>query len=109
VVTVRVTRKLLKYLRVDALCTEVASTTVLGDRYANLLFTRHLRLVICMSERSFFPVFVEAKDRSTFVERFREAVRAGQQKSTYRFEASGDHQTRRLSRGRQSGQRGESN
>jgi hypothetical protein len=76
VVTVRVTRKLLKYLRVDAVCTEVAPTTVLGDWYANLLFTRHLRLVICVSERSLLPVFVEAKDRSTFVERFREAVRS---------------------------------
>ena len=55
---------------------EVAPTTVLGDWYANLLFTRHLRLVICVSERSLLPVFVEAKDRFTFVERFREAVRS---------------------------------
>jgi hypothetical protein len=76
VFTIRFTRKLLKYLHADALHTKVAPTTVLGDWYANLLFTRHLRLVICVSERSRLPVFVEAKDRSTFAERFREAVRS---------------------------------
>jgi len=41
-----------------------------------MLFTRHLRLVICVSERSLLPVFVEAKDRSTFADRLREAVRS---------------------------------
>jgi hypothetical protein len=76
VVTIRFTRKLLKYLHADALHSEVAPTTVLGDWYANLLFTRHLRLVICVSERSLLPVFVEAKNRSTFADRLREAVRS---------------------------------
>jgi len=32
--------------------------------------------VICVSERSLLPVFVEAKDRSTFADRLREAVRS---------------------------------
>lgn len=32
---------------------------MLGDRYANLLYTKHVRLVICASERSLLPVFVE--------------------------------------------------
>jgi hypothetical protein len=76
VFTIRFTRKLLKYLHADTLHREVAPTTVLGDWYANMLFTRHLRLVICVSERSLLPVFVEAKDRSTFAERIREAVRS---------------------------------
>src|SRR5579864_5257237 len=40
------------------------------------LFTRHRRLVICVSERSLLPVFVEAKDRSTFADRLRKAVRS---------------------------------
>jgi hypothetical protein len=46
----------------------------LGDWYANLLFTKRLRLVICVSERSLFPVFVEAKDRFSFATRFQEQV-----------------------------------
>ena len=74
--TIRFTRKLLKYLHADAHQTEVPPTTVLGDWYANTLFTRHLRLVICVSERSLLPVFVEAKDRSTFADRLRKAVRS---------------------------------
>jgi hypothetical protein len=76
VVTLRFTRKLLKYFHANALNAEVHSTTVMGDWYANLLFTRHRRLVICVSERSLLPVFVEAKDRSNFAERFRQAVRS---------------------------------
>ncbi len=32
--------------------------------------------MICVSERSLLPVFVAAKDRSTFVDRLREAVRS---------------------------------
>src|SRR3984893_7075565 len=76
VFTIRFTRKLLKYLHADALYTDVAPTTVLGDWYANMLFTRHLRLVICVSERSLLPVFVEAKDRSSFAIRFQEQVRS---------------------------------
>lgn len=32
---------------------------MLGDWYANLLYTKHVRLVICASERSLLPVFVE--------------------------------------------------
>jgi hypothetical protein len=76
VVTIRFTRKLLKYLRAGAIDTEVAPTTVLGDWYANMFFTRHLRLVICVSERSLLPVFVEAKDPSTFAERLCESAQA---------------------------------
>jgi hypothetical protein len=76
VVTFRFARKLLNYLHVDAVDTEFAPTTVLGDWYANMFFTRHLRLVICVSECSLLPVFVEAKDRSTFAERLREAAKA---------------------------------
>src|ERR1700732_5251725 len=76
VFTIRFTREHLKYLHADALYTDVAPTAVLGDWYANMLFTRHLRLVICVSERSLLPVFVEAKDRSTFANRLRQAVRS---------------------------------
>jgi hypothetical protein len=74
--TIRCTRKLLKYLHAQGSAEGIHPTTGLGDRYANLLFTKRLRLVICVSERSLLPVFVKAKGRSTFAERLREAVRS---------------------------------
>src|SRR6266478_2045526 len=76
VLTVRCTRKLLRHLHADGHDGDPAATTRLGDWYGNLLFTRYMRLVICVSERSLLPVFVEAKDSSTFVVRFRAAVRS---------------------------------
>ena len=74
--TIRCTRKLLKYLHNQGPVEDIHSTTGLGDWYANLLFTKRLRLVICVSERSLLPVFVEAKDRFSFATRFQEQVRS---------------------------------
>jgi hypothetical protein len=74
--TLRCTRKLLNYLSADSAGIDIAPTTVLGDWYANLLFTKHARLMICVSERSLLPVFVEANARFSFVERFRQSVRS---------------------------------
>ena len=74
--TIRCTRKLLKYLRAEGPAEYINPTTSLGDWYANLLFTRHLRLFICVSERSLLPVFVEARDISSFATRFQEQVRS---------------------------------
>src|SRR5580698_5713357 len=76
-VTVRCTQKLLKYLRTgtDLRHTDLP-TTRLGDWYANLLFARHQRLIICVSERSLLPVIVAAKDSSSFSSWFREGVRS---------------------------------
>jgi hypothetical protein len=76
VLTVRCTRKLLRHLHADGHDGGPGATTRLGDWYGNLLFTRYMRLVICMSERSLLPVFVEAKDSSSFVLKFRAAVRS---------------------------------
>jgi hypothetical protein len=74
--TIRCTCKLLKYLHARSPAEGIHSTTSLGDWYANLLFTRRLRLIICVSERSLLPVFVEAKDRFSFPIRFQEQVRS---------------------------------
>jgi hypothetical protein len=74
VLTMRCTRKLLKYLHAQGPAEGIHPTTGLGDWYANLLFTKRLRLVICVSERSLLPVFVEAKDRPSFAIRFQEKV-----------------------------------
>jgi hypothetical protein len=74
--TIRCTRKLLKYLHAEGPGEIIHPTTGLGDWYANLLFTKRLRLIICVSERSLLPVFVEAKDRASFAIRFQEQVRS---------------------------------
>ncbi len=78
-VTVRCTHKLLRHLRAEAEAARRDTnvpTTRLGDWYANLLFTRRHRLIICVSEHSLLPVFVAAKDHSSFFSRFHEAVRS---------------------------------
>lgn len=74
--TIRCTRKLLKRLDVKVPSEPMCSTNRLGDWYANLLFTKRARLIICISERSLLPVFVEATDPFSFITRFQEAVRS---------------------------------
>ena len=74
-VTIRCTRKLLWHLDAEVLSERMPPTSRLGDWYANLFFTRRAPLIICVSERSLLPVFVEARDPSSFFARFREAVR----------------------------------
>jgi len=58
-VTIRCTQKLLR--RVVAAESSSVPTTVLGDWYANILFTRPEQLVVCVSERSLLPVVVAAR------------------------------------------------
>lgn len=50
-----------------------ASTTTLGDWYANLLYTRP-QIVICVSERSLLPVLMPAKGTEPVVVRLVPAV-----------------------------------
>lgn len=76
VLTIRCTRKLLKRLAVGVPSEPTSSTNRLGDWYANLLFTKRARLIICISERSLLPVLVEATDPFSFIPRFQEAVRS---------------------------------
>jgi hypothetical protein len=76
-VTLRCTHKLLRYLRAEAVQRDTDfPTTRLGDWYANLLFTKRRRLIVCVSERSLLPIIVAAKDPSSFSYRLREAVRS---------------------------------
>jgi hypothetical protein len=58
--TLRCTRKLLKRLSAQPTSAAFTATTVLGDWYANLLYTRPQQLVIAMSERSLLCVLVPA-------------------------------------------------
>ena len=59
-VTLRCTQKLLRRLEVTD--KPAAPTPVLGDWYANILFSRPHQLVLCVSERSLLPVVLLAKE-----------------------------------------------
>ena len=70
-VTLRCTAKLLDKLGIERRPPDPGPpTTVLGDWYADILFTRPAHLVLCISERSFFPVVVAARDLESLVPRF---------------------------------------
>ncbi|MBS1198587.1 MAG: hypothetical protein H6R18_2372 [Proteobacteria bacterium] len=72
--TVRCTQKLLK--RVSEPQTEdlVTPTTLLGDWYANILFSKPQQILL-ISERTLLPVVVPAKGIQALSERFTGAVR----------------------------------
>jgi hypothetical protein len=74
VLTIRCTRKLLKGLDAEVPSERTLPTNRLGDWYANFLFARRAGLIICVSERSLLPVFVEAGDPPSFIPRFQVAV-----------------------------------
>jgi hypothetical protein len=65
--TIRCTQKLLK--RVDFTDEPIAPTTLLGDWYANVLYSRPHQLVLCVSERSLLPVVLQAKEAHTLAPR----------------------------------------
>jgi hypothetical protein len=71
-VTVRCTQKLLRRLPLTE--DPPASTTVLGDWYANVLFSRPQQLVLCVSERTLLPIVLPAKELQTLVPRLSLAV-----------------------------------
>jgi hypothetical protein len=70
--TVRCTQKLLR--RVEPTDAPTAPTTVLGDWYANVLYSRPRQLVLCVSERSLLPVVLHAKEGHTLAPRLTLAV-----------------------------------
>ena len=70
-VTLRCTQKLLR--RLPHMAGESTSTTILGDWYANIWFSRP-QLIICVSERTLLPVVLPAKSLATLVPRLAVAV-----------------------------------
>jgi hypothetical protein len=70
-VTVRCTQKLLRRLPPPE--NAPASTTILGDWYANIWFSRP-QLIVCVSERSLLPVVLPAKGLATLVPRLAAAA-----------------------------------
>lgn len=63
--TLRCTKKLLRRLRVPDEPAASPPTTLLGDWYANILFSRPQQLVLCVSERTLLPVVILAKELDT--------------------------------------------
>ena len=71
---VRCTRKLLNRGAPKSLSAPTPPTTVLGDWYANIVFTRPEQVVVCISERTLLPVIVTAKDIKRLPERLAAAA-----------------------------------
>jgi hypothetical protein len=57
----RCTRALLTRLKASPDPSPPASTTKLGNWYANLLYTKPQQLILCVSERTLLPVIMTAK------------------------------------------------
>lgn len=74
-VTLRCTQKLLRRLSEPPTEDPLKPTTLLGDWYANILFSKSQQLVLCISERTLLPVVIPAKDIHTLPDRFAVAVR----------------------------------
>jgi hypothetical protein len=72
--TLRCTRKLLRRIGATPSSEAIAPSTVLGDWYANLLYTRPTQLVLAMSERSLLAVAMPAAPLHTLQERLRTQV-----------------------------------
>jgi hypothetical protein len=72
-VTIRCTQKLLR--RVQVAASQPASTTLLGDWYANILFARPEQLILCVSERTLLPVVVTARDARSLGIRLKQSLR----------------------------------
>jgi hypothetical protein len=75
-VTLRSTQKLLRRLGLPPKLATSAPTTVLGDWYANLYYTRPHQLVLCLSERTLLAVLIPARDSKSLGSRFRDGVLA---------------------------------
>ena len=72
--TLRCTQKLLKKLRIDGPLESGIPSTVLGDWYANIIYTRQGHFILALSEKSFLPVVLSARDLDNLVPRFRNQV-----------------------------------
>ncbi len=68
--TIRCTAKLLKRLGIGNPGEPPAPENVLGDWYANILFTRAGHYLLLLSERSRLPVLLSARDIHSFERRF---------------------------------------
>lgn len=73
--TLRCTQKVLNWCKWSPQESDLPATTTLGDWYANLLFTKHHRLLLCTSETSLLSVLIPLKDLKDIGVALAEAVR----------------------------------
>ena len=69
--TFRCTQKLIKRLDLSVISNPPYPTTQLGDWYGNVLFIRHHRLMMFVSDRSLLPVIVPIRERQNLLINFR--------------------------------------
>jgi len=74
--SLRCTKKLLARMRIDPEPNPLAPSTILGDWYANLLYTGGRQLILAVSERTLLPVLLPAIDAKSIPSRLPTAVRA---------------------------------
>lgn len=72
--TLRCTQKLLRRMPTPPFDAASPPATLLGDWYANILFSRPRQLVLCLSERTLLPVIVPAKSLETLPARLADGV-----------------------------------
>ena len=72
--TLRCTQKLLRRIKVTPEIVTAPPSTTQGDWYANLLYLGRRQLVLCISERSFLPIVLLAKDSASLPQRLVEGV-----------------------------------
>jgi len=68
--TLRCTGKLMKRLGIRKPGEIPPPENVLGDWFANILYTRHGHYVLLVSERSLLPILTTARDLDNLVSRF---------------------------------------
>ena len=72
--TLRCTQKLLRRGLSESEGPEQQATTMLGDWYANIIFSKPQQVVLCISERTLLPVIVPVKGIQSLSTRVSQAV-----------------------------------
>jgi hypothetical protein len=73
-ITLRCTQKLLKKFKIDGPTESGKPTNILGDWYANIVYSRKGHFIVCVSERSLLPIVLSARDLNRFVPRFKDLI-----------------------------------
>jgi len=72
--TFRCTQKLIKRLSLPVISNPPNPTTQLGDWYGNVLFIRHHRLMMFVSDRSLLPVIMPIRERQNLLINFQKRL-----------------------------------
>ena len=73
--TIRMTAKLVKRVKEPLVADPSASTGLLGDWYANLLYIERQQVILAISEKTLLPLLIPAKDAKLFPERLIESLK----------------------------------